>query len=171
MHKYTKITITQSSRSAGLPIIAESWNLCPVVTEMKPAWLALEMTECSPFSSFNLGEHVVLGLCHALSASLVPLPLLDFPSASVSSHKQALFLDGCLDHTAVVHSCFLRVTLVHSALTRSLSLSISFLFSTSSCDSSLWKAAERAGGRNRRGWWEIERPKVSQTIFAGGLIV
>lgn len=39
----------------------------------------------------TLGEHADLGPCHALSASLVPLPLLDFPSASASSDEQALF--------------------------------------------------------------------------------
>ncbi|KAA8592963.1 hypothetical protein FQN60_018418 [Etheostoma spectabile] len=37
-----------------------------------------------------LREHAVLGLFHALSASLVALPLLDFPFASASSLKQTL---------------------------------------------------------------------------------
>ena len=53
----------------------------PSVTEMRPVRLASDIDECPPtFSFFTMGEHSVLGLCHALSASLVPLPLLDFPS-------------------------------------------------------------------------------------------
>lgn len=143
-------------------VIAESLDLCPGCN-WDEAWLSRPwMWLNAPFILLLFCVfpfyHAVLGLCHTLSACPVPLPLLDFLSASASSHKQAFFwLDVWITqpHSRLSCSFFLppsRLNFYHlSVLT--------------------WRTAVRAGGGNRRGWWEIGRPKVKQAIFGKGLIV
>lgn len=82
-------------------VIPESLDLCPGCN-WDEAWLSRPwMWLNAPFILllfwvlfflfFYTFYHAVLGLYHTLSACPVPLPLLDFPSASASSHKQAFF--------------------------------------------------------------------------------
>lgn len=112
----------------------------------------------------TLLEHAALGLSHALPASPVPLPLLDFPSAPVSPHKQAEFWLEYWDHMAVVHSRSPSCTHTH---THSLFL---FHFCTS-CESLLRKQPRGQVGEAGGAEGILEELKVSQAIFAGGLIV
>lgn len=90
--------------------------------------------------------------------------------SSLLSHRPLLFLLNVGSHGPNTH--FFSSHRSPSCITLSHAPSFPrILFWTTSCDSLQWRDAERAGGRNRRGWWEIGQPKVSWAIFAGGLIV
>lgn len=170
MHKYTKILTTHpNTRSAG-HIFPESKDLCPLCNWDEACLVGLGCEWMLPILLFHPGRVCCFG----------PVPCIVSFSSSPSSTwlpfcrffipQTSLAFAGCLEHTAMVHSCFFYGSPSCAVLAHSPFFS-PIPFWTPSCDSLLWRAAERAGGRNRRGWWEIGQPKVSQAIFAGGLIV
>lgn len=137
-------TTYPNTRSAGLQSFQRVGTSVLSVSEMRSAWLA----SGAPHSPFSPWERMLFWAC-AMHCQPLEFPFLYLTSLLLQFHptKQALFwLDVWITQPRfAVFFFFLRVTPVHYALAHSLFQlhHVIFFF--------LWRAAERAGGRDRRG--------------------
>lgn len=136
-------TTYPNTRSAGLQSFQRVGTSVLSVSEMRSAWLA----SGAPHSPFSPWERMLFWAC-AMHCQPLEFPFLYLTSLLLQFHptKQALFwLDVWITQPRFAVFFFFTG---HPGALRSCTLA----FSTSSRDFFfLWRAAERAGGRDRRG--------------------